>query len=217
MDAMRQEKIPGQGARILLVDDHPAVRQGLSLLLAQDHHVVCGEAASLAETLSAITGVQADLALVDLSLGGETGFDLIGVLRARGIRVLVYSMHEDVVSIERGFRSGADGYLSKREESGVLRKGVLEVLAGRRFVSPRGAEVLGCRAALPNGTHRSEQLSEREVQILDALGAGQSLTEMANALTISVRTVESYCARIIEKLKLSGMKELRQYAIRHRV
>lgn len=207
---------PGEkkGVRVFLIDDHPAVRQGLALLLEQEEHLVCGEAESRAEFLARIDPAQADLALVDLSLGEESGLDLLDELRRRRIPALVYSMHEDCSTVELAFARGADGYVTKREVSSVLFKAVAEALAGRRYVSPRAAQSLASRMLAPSDP--SEVLSQREEQILDMLGRGETSADIADALRISVRTVETYCARIIEKTGLAGMKELRKYAIQHR-
>ena len=109
------------GARILLIDDHPAVRQGLALLLAQDCHQVSGEAGCRDEMLVFLAGGDIDLALLDLSLGQENGLDLIDELCRAAIPVLVYSFREDGATISRALALGAAGYVTKREVSGVLR------------------------------------------------------------------------------------------------
>ena len=109
-----------RAARIFLIDDHPVVRQGLKQLFAQEEYVICGEAGNRRETLERIGSSGADLALLDLSLGEESGIGLIAGLREVGVRVLVYSMHEDSDTIEKAFAAGADGYVSKREMEDVL-------------------------------------------------------------------------------------------------
>lgn len=186
------------------------------LLLGADAHVVCGEAASRAETLERLVDARPRLTLLDISLGEDNGLELIGWLLQHDVLVLVYSMHEDVMAIEGSFRLGAQGYVSKREDSRILLTGVREVLAGRRFISPRGAQVLAGRVITSSRADWLARLSERELQIMEMLGQGLSNVDIAKTLTISVRTVESYCARIMEKLQLSGMKELRQQAILNR-
>ena len=201
--------------RVFLADDHPAVRQGLALLFTQAGHTICAEAENRAETLGRLAASQADIAVVDLSLGDESGLDLIADLRARDVPVLTYSMHEDPETIERAFNAGANGYVSKREASEVLLGAIQEVLQGRRYISPRAAQSLA-NSVLPSQNAPGEiPLSERETQIMGMLGRGDSNAEIASTLTISVRTVESYFARIIEKTGVHGMKELRKYAIRN--
>ena len=202
-------------ARIFLVDDHPAVRHGLTRLLGDELYEICGEKGSLSETLEAIVDSQADLAIVDLSLGEESGFDLIAELSVHKIPVLVYSMHEDAASIDQSLRAGANGYVSKREESDVLCLAVHSLLSGQRYLGPYAAKALADRGDSP-GRGDTPQLSEREQQIMAQLAQGLGPSDVANALSISVRTVESYCSRIIDKLALSGMKELRLFAIRDR-
>jgi two-component system invasion response regulator UvrY len=204
----------GKANRIFLIDDHPAVRQGLKLLLAQEDYVVCGEAGSRAETLEKIGSSGADMALLDVSLGEENGLDLIADLHKRRIAVLVYSMHEDADTIDRAFAAEAIGYVSKREQPEALLAAVSDVLSGMRHISPRAAQSLANRALSSPDADREAQLSQREKQILSMLGKGDTNAEIAAALVIGVRTVETYCARMIEKLDLDGMKALRRYAIR---
>lgn len=132
-----------KGNRIFMIDDHPAVRQGLKLLLEQENYVVCGEAAGSAETLARIDASCADLALLDISLGEENGLECISELRKRGIAVLIYSMHEDADTIDKAFAASANGYVSKREQPEVLLAAMADVLAGNRHISPRAAQSLG--------------------------------------------------------------------------
>lgn len=122
------------GKRIFLIDDHPAVRQGLKLLLEQNECIVCGEAACCAETLEQIGASCADLALLDISLGEENGIECIAKLHGRGVPVLVYSMHEDDATIEKALSAGANGYISKREAPEVLLAAMADVLAGKSHI-----------------------------------------------------------------------------------
>ena len=131
-----------EGNRIFMIDDHPAVRQGLKLLLEQENYVVCGEAANSAEILERIESSCADLALLDISLGEENGLACIAELHRRGIPVLVYTMHEDADTIDKAFAAEANGYVSKREEPEVLLAAMSDVLAGKRHISPRAARSL---------------------------------------------------------------------------
>ncbi len=204
----------GKAKRIFLIDDHPAVRQGLKLLLEQAEYIVCGEAEGSAETLERIAVSQTDLALLDISLGEENGLECISELRRRGIAVLVYSMHEDAGTIDKAFAAAAGGYVSKREQPDVLLAAVSDVLAGNRHISPRAAQSLAKRVLSSSEADREALLSEREKQILYRLGRGEANSEIAAGLAIGVRTVETYCSRMIDKLGLDGMKALRRYAIR---
>jgi len=204
----------GKAKRILLIDDHPAVRQGVKLLLEQEDYLVRGEAGSSAEMLERIVSSQADLALLDISLGEENGLECIAELRRHGIAVLVYSMHEDAATIDKAFAAGANGYVSKREQPEVLLAAVSGVLAGNRHISPRSAQSLANRVLSSPDAEREMLLSEREKQILFRIGQGESNAEIAAALAIGVRTVETYYTRMIDKQGLDGMKALRRYAIR---
>ena len=203
------------GARILLIDDHPAVRQGLALLLAQDRHQVCGEVGCRDEMLGFLGGGGIDLALLDLSLGQENGLDLIDDLCRAAIPVLVYSFREDAAVINRALALGAAGYVTKREVSGVLLNAVREVLDGNRHLSPFAEQSLARRVLEPQDV-REVALSEREQQTIALLGQGCGAQEIAVLLEVSVRTVESYCVRACEKLGVSGMKELRRHAVNKR-
>lgn len=204
---------PYAGARVFLADDHPAVREGLTLRLMQERFEVCGEAGSRAEVLASIDGSGADIALVDLTLCEESGLDLIPDLRGRGIAVVVYSMHEDADTVYRALAQGAASYVTKRENSAVLVEAVRRTLAGERYVSPRIAAALDAARELERQSGRPAALSERERQTMELLARGESNVDIARALGVSVRTVESYCARILVKLGLDGMKALRKYAI----
>ncbi|EKO38648.1 MAG: response regulator (CheY-like receiver domain and HTH DNA-binding domain containing protein) [Solidesulfovibrio magneticus str. Maddingley MBC34] len=204
-----------RGPRIFLADDHPAVREGLTLRLLQEGFVVCGEAENRATLLETIDASQADIALVDLTLCGENGLDLIDELRLRAIPVLVYSMHEDAETVRMALDRGARGYVAKRETSVELVAGVRRVLAGQRYLSPRVAAALAACPQPPAA--QAGALSDRERQTLGLLSRGEGNAEIAAALGVSVRTVESYYSRILTKLDLDGMKALRKYAIGRRM
>ena len=193
--------------RLFLVDDHPLVRAGLAHLLQASGFVVAGEAGSSAETLAHPALATKPLVIVDLSLGDETGVDLIKCLRLRGLSVLVYSMHEGAQVIRNALEAGAGGYVTKREAAQSLAEAIRAVGAGSRYLSPRAA------AAIEEPTPL-DGLSGQQRQLYRLLGQGCANEEIARQLNISVRTLESYCARMIDKLGLQGVKELRQQAIR---
>ena len=199
-------------ARIFIVDDHPVVRQGLRLLFTHASHFVCGEAESAQNVMVRLGSAGADIVLLDLSLGDESGLDLIEAIRAAGSSVLVYSMHEDATTIERALAAGANGYVSKRENEDILLQAVADLLSGNRHLSPLAAQNMTNRPL--SEPAKRPVLSERESTILSSLGQGDSNAEIAAALSISVRTVETYCARLVYKLELDGMRALRHYAIR---
>ncbi len=193
--------------RIFLVDDHPLVRAALAQLLAGAGFDPSGQAGNSCDTLSHPALAGSRLAVVDLALGEESGIDLIKKLNRQGMVVLVYSMHEGSNVIQRALDAGAGGYVTKREVAESLIDAIRAVLAGERYLSPRA------EAALRELTPK-DVLSGQQQQIYQLLGRGLSNTEIARQLNISVRTLESYCARILDKMRLQGIKELRRQAIR---
>ena len=198
-------------ARVFLIDDHLAMRSGLSLLLTKSGHVICGEAETRAEVLARLKDSMADVALVDLTLGDESGLDLIDDLLAHNVTVVIDSMHEDRKTVERAFVAGAAGYVTKREVADVLLTALDQVLAGNRYASPRATKSLANRFLVPQeGTETS--LSSREEQIVTMIGRAETSEEIAETFHSSVHTVKTYYARIIEKLGIAGMKELRKFA-----
>ncbi len=206
---------PSLPIRILLVDDHPAVRQGMALLLASVGFQVCAEAEGRSDALAHVKRHRPDLAIVDLSLDGEDGGVLVADLAKRGVPVLVYSMHSDTRHVEGAFAAGALGYVTKRELHNVLFDAIQRVAAGKRFVSPQAATALAVHASSDRADHAYFKLSFKERQVYRLLGQGAFTPEISAALEISPHTVESYCARILVKLGLNGVHELRRHAIAH--
>lgn len=203
----------GGPARVLIVDDHPAVRFGLRLLLEREGLIVAGEADCLEAARQLATSSRPDLVIVDLSLGDEDGLDLLAELGRDqpGLALLVYSMHEDAEHIQRALGAGARGYFAKRESAAQLGEGLRSILAGAVYLSPRIAQALA-----EARTSASRQLSLKEQEIFDLLGEGLSGPAIAARLDLSPRTVESYFARMLAKLGLGGTRELRQQAIARR-
>jgi DNA-binding NarL/FixJ family response regulator len=203
-------------ARIFMIDNHPALRQGLKRLFSRKSHIVCGEAGNRVETFERIGSSAADMALLDISLAEENGIELIAGIRELGISVLVYSMIEDADTVKRAFSAGANGYVTRQEKPAVLIAAVSDLLSGRRYISPRAARSLAEMALPSPDVNRKAMLSGREKEVLSMLGQGDSNADIAAVFAISARTVETYFARLITKLKLDGMKELRRYAIRNK-
>lgn len=201
--------------RILLVDDHPAVREGLALLVSAENMLVAGEADRRTDAIELADASRPDLAIVDLSLDGEDGLVLVGDLKRRGVPVLVYSMHGDAQHVEAAFAAGALGYVTKSEFRGVLVEAIRAVAASRRFVSPKAAVALTERFAATHGEDALGNLSTQEREVHRLIGRGEGAHQIAVAMGISTHTVESYCARIQLKLGLAGMYELRHHAIAH--
>ena len=193
--------------RIFLVDDHPLVRAALAQLLAGAGFKPDGQAGGCAEALAHPALAASQLVVVDLALGEESGIELIKKLRTRGLAVLVYSMHESSTVIRRALEAGAGGYVTKREAAESLAVAIRAVLVGDRYLSPRAEAAL--RESPP-----LDVLSGQQQQIYRLLGQGASNEDIARQLGISVRTLESYCARILDKLGVQGIKDLRRQAIR---
>jgi DNA-binding NarL/FixJ family response regulator len=197
--------------RVLLVEDHPAVRQGLRMVLEMNRIAVCREADDPASGLRGVAETRPDLALIDLSLGEENGLDLIRQL-AEGypdLILLVYSMFEDAAHVRQAMRAGASGYLAKREPISLLPQAIDRCLAGEIYLSPRITEKLTeakVREAL------STTFSRREQEVYDLLGQDCGSSVIASRLGLGRRTVETYYQRILAKLDLPGMAELRRRA-----
>jgi DNA-binding NarL/FixJ family response regulator len=206
--------------RILLVDDHPLVREWLTTLINQQPDlVVCGEAEDGPQALSAITPTQPDLAVVDLSLKGGSGLDLIKDLKELhpALLVLVLSMHDEALYAERVLRAGARGYIMKREVTGQIITAIRRVHDGQLHLSDRIAGVIANKFAGGRpvaSTSPVTLLSDRELEVFQFLGQGRETKQIAESLHISLKTVQAYCARIKQKLKLANATELLREAIR---
>ena len=200
--------------RILLVEDHPLVRHGLRALLELAGFLVCGEVDSRADALQALRTTHPDLLMVDLTLWGESGLEVIRDLRleGRGTKALVYSMHEDWLHVRQAFQAGADGYVTKRDLPEVLLEAIGVILDGGVYTSPRAARAVSAQATRGrlDGLAR---LSDQESNLFRKLGEGLGVGELAEEMALSRKTVESYCDRLLVKLDLKGMKELRLLAI----
>jgi len=206
-------------SRVFLVDDHPLVREGLSMLIGHEEDLeICGAAGEPAEALAAIGLAAPDIAVIDLSLGEQSGMDLIRGLRSAkpDLSVIVLSMHDEKLYAERVIRAGARGYVMKREISGTILSAIRQVLSGKLYVSPEVAEMFAEKFVdrkLPANASPIEQLSDRELEVFSLLGQGQETRRIAENLHLSVKTVQAYCARIKEKLNLANGTELLREAV----
>lgn len=203
--------------KILIVDDHPVVREGLSMLIAMQPDLeVCGEAEDVPSALALLSSARPDLAIIDISLKQGNGIDLISSIKERNpaTRVLVWSMYKENLYAERALRSGAQGYLHKGQATGQLLDAIRAVLAGRVYVSEELANDLLYRVVRGQPMERSpiDLLSNRELEAFELIGQGQTTERIAAQMNVSPKTVETYRARIKEKLGLSNVTELVQRA-----
>jgi len=210
----------GNKKRIFLVDDHPLVREWLTQLIHQQADlIVCGEAETCLEALQAIIITRPDVAIVDISLKDASGIELIKDLAAQSPQtvVLVLSMHEEAHYAERVLRAGAKGYVMKRETAKKVIAAIRQVLAGQVYISEPVATHLAARAVGARATtdwSPISGLSDRELEVFEMLGQGKGTRDIAETLHVSLKTVQAYCARIKEKLRLKGATELLREAVR---
>ncbi len=210
----------GETKRVFLVDDHPLVREWLtSLINQQGDLIVCGGADDPAEALRQIAGSRPHVAVVDLSLRTGSGLELIKQLTVSYPRlaVVVLSMHDESLYGERALRAGASGYVCKREPPKKVITAIRRVLDGHLHVGERFAELIAKR--LVRGRRATPDsplghLSDRELEIFELLGQGLGTRQIAESLCVSIKTVQSYCARIKDKLLLKNAAELLHEAIR---
>lgn len=204
--------------RVALCDDHAVVRRGIrdTLTEARDIQVV-GEAASYAEARDMLRQIRCDVLVLDLGLPGRGGLDVLESLRASGsdVKVLVVSMYPEDQYALRCLRAGAHGYFNKARDPAELAAAVREVAQGRKHLSAEVAQMLVESLSRPQAHTLHAALSERELQTLTKIASGKRLSEIAEELMLSPKTVSVYRARVLEKLRLSNNAELAVYAIRN--
>jgi DNA-binding NarL/FixJ family response regulator len=207
--------LPPPQARILLVDDHPILRDGLAQVIANAPDLaVCGQAATDAEALAAIESSPPDLAVVDIFLESSNGIELTKIIRERWprVKVLILSMHDEMVYALRAHRAGAKGYVMKQEVSATILTAIRSVLAGERHFSPDVEAAIRREAAegrdRPEPENVLEVLTDRELEVFELFGRGLTRTEIAARIKVSVKTVEAHREHIKEKLKLRDATDL---------
>jgi DNA-binding NarL/FixJ family response regulator len=207
-------------ARILIVDDHPAVREALAIRIASEADLeVCGEAADLADALSVAAATRPDIAVIDLALKSGSGIDLIKRLKARheGLLIIVWSMYGEDLYAERALRAGARGYITKEQATGKIIEAIRCVLDGKVYLSPAMTEKLLQRHVGPAAGEVSrspiDTLSDRELEVFRLIGQGVKTADIAERLHLSVKTVETYRDRIREKLALDDGAQLTHRAV----
>jgi DNA-binding NarL/FixJ family response regulator len=205
--------------RIVIVDDHPLFRKGLEQLIHSDGaFAVCGEAGNAAESMDVIRKLNPDLAIVDLSLPGANGIELIKNIRAEfpNLPILVLSMHDESLYGLRALRAGENGYVMKHEAMANVVQAIHEVFSGRPYLSPAMAAQVITKFAKKSSEGESDavdRLSDRELEILELIGKGREVRQIANLLHLSPKTVETHRAHIKEKLQLKNAREVARFAV----
>lgn len=204
--------------RILIIDDHPIVREGMAQFLnLQDNLHLCCQASNAKEALAAMSTCDHALAIVDISLDGDSGLGLVKILRQRypELAILTLSMHDESLFAERALRAGANGYLMKQEGTHNILLAVKQVLAGNVYLSAAMRSVLMRRlvTSRSDGASPLAGLSEREFEILHLIGLGFGTSQIAEKLSRSIKTIEAHRANLKEKLQLKSGRDLIRFAV----
>ncbi len=208
-----------EAKRIVIVDDHPLFRKGLEQLIhSEDGFAVCGEANNAPEAMDVIRKLNPDLAIVDLSLPGANGIELIKNIRAEfsKLPILVLSMHDESLYALRALRAGAEGYVMKHEAMTNVIQAIREVFNGRPYLSPAMAAQVITKFAHRQAEGEAdavERLSDRELEILELIGKGNDVRQIAKALHLSPKTVETHRSHIKDKLDLKNSREVARFAL----
>jgi DNA-binding NarL/FixJ family response regulator len=204
--------------KVLIADDHAVVRQGLKQILSDTSDMqIAGEAASGDEALEKVRTEEYDVFVLDIAMPGPNGLDILKETRAirPNLPVLILSMHPEEQFAVRLLKSGASGYLNKESAPDELVKAVRKVVEGGKYVSPVLAEQLALEIGADSDKPLHETLSDREFQVMRMIAVGKTATEIAEALSLSVKTVSTYRTRILEKMSLKTNAEVIRYAIQN--
>jgi DNA-binding NarL/FixJ family response regulator len=204
--------------RVLLADDHAIIRDGLKQILADTADLaVCGEAANGNEALQLVREQEWDVIVLDISMPGRSGLDLIRLLRDEKpkLPILILSMHHEEQYAVRALHAGASGYLTKESDADLLLQAVRRVARGGVYVSDNVAQLIA-RGVMPAASELPHTtLSDREYQIFHRLVLGQGLTDIAKELSLSVKTISTHKTRILQKMSMTNISELIRYAVAH--
>ena len=204
--------------RMVIADDHAIVREGLKRIVSEARDMeVIGEAADGTQVMQRVRELDFDILVLDLSMPGRSGMELIRLVRAEKpkLRILVLSMHQELQYAVRAIKSGASGYLTKESAPSQLDQAIRKIAGGGAFVTPEVAEQLALGAMPGSQSHPHESLSDREFEVFRLLAAGVSVTDIAARLKLSVKTVSTHKANLMQKMGLSNASELIRYAIKH--
>jgi len=201
--------------RVLIIDDHAVVRRGLKEILTRElDGSVCDEAENAEQAIVKARSQDWELVILDIAMPGKGGLEVLREIRheRRDVPVLIFSMHAEDQYARRVFKAGARGYMNKESPPEELIKGIKRILSGGRYVSPALAERLARELGEDTEPQTHEVLSDREFEVLRMIGAGKTVSLIAEELHLSVATVSTYRARILEKLKMTNTAELIRYA-----
>ena len=219
MSAKKQRKTKDNKSKILVVDDHPMIREGLVRLVDNEQDLaICGQADDALEALKAISETKPDVVVVDISLKNSSGIELMKSIKAQypKLPVLILSMHNEALYAERALRAGAMGYIMKQEASEKLLAAIRHVLCGQIYVSDKVSKRLIrklARGKTDMVASPIDSLSDRELEVFHLIGQGYGTSQIAEKLYLSIKTIETYRTHIKEKLNLTNSRELLQYAI----
>ena len=201
--------------KILTIDDHEVVRRGIKDMFTKES-ATFGEAQTAAEALALANKQSWDIAILDISLGGRSGLEVLGELKQLRPRmpVLILSMHAEEQYAVRAFKAGASGYINKASSVEELRRAILKIIKGGQYVGPSLAEKMVLQLSQP-GKVPHEGLSNREFEVLCSIASGQTVTEIAAKLSLSNKTISTYRRRILDKMDMRTNAELTHYAIRN--
>lgn len=206
--------------RILIADDHPIVRRGLKQILAEEPDLtVGGEAQTSQEVLDQVRRGGWDVLILDISMPGRGGLDVLKEIKHQypKLPVLVLSMHPEDQYAIRALRAGASGYLTKESAPDELVAAIRKIVRGGKYISPTLAERLAAEIEAPGGKLPHERLSDREYQVLLMIASGKTVSQIAQELSLSVKTISTYRARLLEKMGMKTNAELTHYAIENKL
>ncbi len=204
--------------KILIADDHEAIRKGVRLMLqAEFPGAEFGEAANAAEVFKLVREQKWDVLIMDMDMPGRNGLDALKQLKDDNlaVRTLIFSMHPEGQVAVRALKAGAYGYLAKDAADGELCKAIHTILAGKKYITPSVAELMAAQLENPTNKAPHELLSDREYQTLLLFASGKTVSQIAGELALSVPTISTYRARILEKMGMRNNAELTAYALRN--
>ena len=206
--------------KILIADDHSVVRRGIKQILSEESDMeVLGEASNSDEIFEQLYKEEWDLLILDITMPGKSGLDALIEIKQKkpGIKILILSMHPEEEIAFRALKSGADGYLNKESVPGELIKALRKVAAGGKYISSTLAENIFFSMNKDTTKSLHSELSEREFQVFCLIASGNTLSQIANELNLSVKTISTYRTRILEKMNLKSNVDITHYALKHKL